>query len=235
MIRRWQPGEHMSQTSVAGPQRRKRGPGTMGSLERDTLRDRLVMLVAAALVTGLAVPLVTSYVQSHWARQQLLLEAELARQATLIADQDQLLKRVQNELFTFRMHIVKPAWYQYKDPDPARYQAALNDFAAAGWGFHANMHQELTNVRRLASNEAYRAFHRLYVDLTKLDTELVQLARRPTARPDEWQGLHAKANGALEDIQALVLLLAQDFTLKPFAEADLPRPSATGPATAAAP
>ncbi len=186
--------------------------------KKEGIREKLILLVATAALTGGAVPLIVNYMQVSWAAQQKLVEADLTRQQSLLKDQEELLKRVQKRLYDFHISIAKPAWYKYVDPNIEKYEEALADFDVVAWQFHSDMHQELTNVRRLAAMNTYREFENLVTQISALDNSLTALSVRTDTTSSDWEKLHLDANGFVYKIQDFIVHLAQDFALKSFDE-----------------
>jgi hypothetical protein len=181
--------------------------------KNEPFKEKVKFLFITAFVTSIAAPIITGLVQTSWTYQQKIAEAELSRQNSLLKDQDDLLKRIQEKLFDYRIKIVKPAWYKYKDENKKKYDDAFEEYDRAGWQFHGDMHQELTNVKRLASKEIYDMFNSLYQKFVELDNRLLWLSQRTDASKEEWRDLLNDANRVIDDIQNFIVKIADYFRL----------------------
>jgi hypothetical protein len=177
-------------------------------------REKIVLLLLTALLTGLLVPFINGTIAAQRARSDQREAAKLARQASVIRSQEEFLERLEKTVFEFHTRAAAVPWYKTQQPDPEKFNAAAEAYDAASWRFMSDMHALMSKGRRLTSDEAFRALQQHQQNWYEIDLAIVQLMRKD-ATEDEWRKMLGQVNAQALNGQALLRLLAADYKLVP--------------------
>jgi hypothetical protein len=161
-----------------------------------TLLDNLILLVAAALVTGLLVPFVSARMSERRVLQQRQAEEDLARDSKFIEAQTAFLDGLSTDLWRFAGKILAVSYYA---------MASRQQFAEAWRVYDESSFDELfvlrahvSRAQRLVSGEAQRQLAELHgwlfgtVDPRLTTKARASLADAPASGDLDWSGWHAR-------------------------------------------
>lgn len=183
--------------------------------------ESLALLVIAALLTGILVPLVKLVFDYTNFRKQKLFEDQLARQNNIIESQIKFLETISTLLWKFHALIAKVSYYQIHEPGNGNKNNDEAKSAAEQYEEHfwelviQNIQAEISKSRRLVSPSVYEHLKVLYTDvIIKIDKELVSLIEN-NASGEKWVNFHEdRLKGELvNEIDDTLHTLAEDMGL----------------------
>jgi hypothetical protein len=183
--------------------------------------ESLALLVIAALLTGILVPLVKLFFDFTNFRKQRLFEDRLARQNNIIESQIKFLETISTLLWEYHALIAKVSYYQIHEPENGNKNNDEANSAAEQYEEHfwelviQNIQAEISKSRRLVSPSVYKHLKVLYTDvIIKTDSELVSLIENNASR-EEWVDFHEdRLKGKLvSEIDDTLHMLAEDMDL----------------------
>jgi hypothetical protein len=178
--------------------------------------EKIVILSLTALLTGLIAPYVLKQVDEAKSVQQKIFEADLARQTKIIEAQSKLLDDMTENLWKWRYLSMKVAFYGGRDQDPS-YAAALKDYDLQIWDVLSTLRFQITQSRRLASEDAYKMLVALYDRIVDIDVQLTRIASGSPgpAQAEEFQKLNTLLRWEMtEKLDEVVDSLAKELRLK---------------------
>ncbi len=162
-----------------------------------TLIDNLILLGAAAVVTGLLVPVITARVSARRVAQQRVAEEDLARDSKFIEAQTEFLDGVSTELWRFAGKLLAVSYY--------RTEGSAEQFVDAWRRYDDSAFDELFGLRALVSrgqllvsDEAKQQLSDLHVWLFgDIDPHLTSAARSSPKELDQqaaqsWRQTHVR-------------------------------------------
>ncbi len=124
------------------------------ALTSESFVEAVLVLVIAAVLTGLLLPFVKARMDARKLREQQLFEARLARQNRILESQAALLESLAQTLWEFRMLMMEVAFHRVERPNE-RYQTALAAYEDKAWDLFAKFRTEISEARRLTSTETH--------------------------------------------------------------------------------
>jgi hypothetical protein len=163
------------------------------ALTSESFVEAVLVLVIAAVLTGLLVPFVKARMDERKLREQQLFEARLARQNRILESQAALLESLAQTLWELRMLMMEVAFHRVERPDE-RYQTALAAYEDKAWDLFAKFRTEISEARRLTSAKTHTNLRNLYYQtLIPLDQKLYELLRLDLAEEDGQRNASADA------------------------------------------
>jgi hypothetical protein len=175
--------------------------------------EKIAVLVATAVLTGVLVPLVKYHMDRNLFEQQTLFEVNLARQSELVQARAQFLKELVDPLRQFQLLALQVS---YDAGNKERLTASLEKYDEGSWE-HLKKIRALVGGSRWFTTEATQRRLTEFIDrwlLVDVDHQLMQLAR--TGEDADWQQFNRKLYvESREKTDALLVALAKDFGLSP--------------------
>jgi hypothetical protein len=183
--------------------------------EAMTLLENLILLLAAALVTGLLVPFIAARMNEQRVVRQRQAEEDIARDSKFIEAQTEFLDRVSTDLWRFAGKILAVSYYAGH---------SHQQFAEAWRLYDESSFDELFALRalvsrgqRLLSAQAQQQLSDLHLWLFgDVDPQFTTAARRSLAGEDErthgnWSAWHVRTMAELfTRIDAVLVTIADD-------------------------
>jgi hypothetical protein len=152
----------------------------MPDAERMTLLDNLILLAAAALVTGLLVPFVSARMNERRVIQQRQAEEDLARDSKFIEAQTAFLDGLSADLWRVAGSILSVSYYAMVSPQQFADAWRVYDESSFDELFAVRAH--VSRAQRLVSGEAQRQLAELHTWLFgTVDPRLTTMARASLA------------------------------------------------------
>lgn len=190
-------------------------PARLGeAVKSPSFIEKSLLLLATAALTGILVPEISSRMAHDRTKEQLNLEAGLARQDKIIEAQSALYDRVADLVWEFHLLNVNVSFRRFLD-DPAKYAEAVDRYAKESAGLLGRIRAEISKSRRLAGPAGYGLLLQLYEkELLPRDAILEALiAQKEPDRP-AWQTHHqAMLSTVLTAIDSTLEKLAAEMTL----------------------
>ncbi len=167
--------------------------------------EKLLLLLATAVLSGLLVPEISSRLADTRNKQQKLFEADIQRQRDIISAQSELLKNLAKQLWEFQLSNINVSFYRISGNEAAFGTAAAKYQARSG-ELLGQIRAELSNARRLTSPAMHDRLTQLYFQtILPADSGVEALiARGPAATRDEWLQQHKTsfetAQKAIDDV-----------------------------------
>lgn len=173
----------------------------------------LLLLVAAAL-TGLLVPIIKARIDNKSSQRQKLFEADLARQGDLMNYQTKLLDDLEEVLWEYQFLALEPTYYKERGNEKG-YEVAIQQYDQKAPILLGKIRIQISKVRRFASPETYQTFsHLYYQQLIPLDGWLIELFETGASSRGDWIAHHKFSYTVVGDeIDKALYLLAKDFGL----------------------
>lgn len=159
-----------------------------------TLRDNLILLAAAALVTGLLVPLVTARMNERRVVQQRQAEEDLARDSKFIEAQTEFLDRLSTDMWRFAGKILAVTYYAGQSRE--EFAEAWRLYEESSFDELFGLRAHVSRAQRLLSEDAEKQLSELHLWLFgEVDPPLTVAARRslsgqPEAVDSGWHHRH---------------------------------------------
>jgi hypothetical protein len=141
--------------------------------------EKLALLILAAGISGLVIPLILLLMSAHKAKEQKVHEAFLARQAKVIDAQSKFLDDLSQALWTWRYLTIRVTYYGASDHQQEMFVTAKNLYDEHIWEGINQVRNEVSRSRRLVSEAAYRRLLTLYSDMVELDQQLSLCCNQP--------------------------------------------------------
>jgi hypothetical protein len=192
-------------------------------------REKVILLLLTAFITGLLAPLILKIVDEMKARkqketddrrlrEQKLYEAALLRQNKIIDAQVQLLENLASLIWEYQLLAIEVSYF---DPIEQRdlYSDAAKEYDEKTGAIFAKIRAEISKALYLTSTETYDELKSLYYDeLLLLDTKLYRLMREQNAsemKISDWAKFNNETVFLLgEKIDLTLDNLAQELRLK---------------------
>ncbi|HET7459596.1 MAG TPA: hypothetical protein VFJ82_00045 [Longimicrobium sp.] len=187
----------------------------MGFLADPEFWEKVALLVAGAVLTGLLAPWIKARLDDGTARRKALEEARLARQAEVIASQIRLLEQFSTLAWKYLFSAFKVS-YGYAAPEPqAQQRAACDEFASASWQLLMELRSVLSLATRLASPQTQAVLRATYEWMVTFDQEIWHNVRPASQLSTaEWYAFHeARFTDGGERVDRAIEALARDLRL----------------------
>ena len=184
-------------------------------LKTPAFLEKLLLLLATALLSGLLVPEISARLADTRNKQQKLFEADIQRQRDIISAQSELLKNLAKQLWEFQLSNINVSFYKTSGNETA-FEAAAAKYQARSGELLGQIRAELSNARRLTSPAMHDRLTQLYFKtILPVDSGVEALiARGPAATRDDWLQQHTTSFGtAQKAIDDVLRDLAVEFNL----------------------
>jgi uncharacterized membrane-anchored protein YhcB (DUF1043 family) len=182
------------------------------TLKSQAFLEKLLLLLAAALLTGFLVPEVTARLAAARIKEQKSFEAELQRQRDVIAEQSRSLQTLSKALWTFVLLNIDVSFYKVQGNE-ASYLTAVGRYQSQSAQLLASIRTEMSNARRLTTPTMYERLSDLYYKtLIPIDGQLEALIQRGAAvDTTDW---HRQNAAAYQDAQKAIDDLLNDLAVE---------------------
>lgn len=177
--------------------------------------EKLLLLVATAVLTGLLVPELSARLAESRNREQKVFEAELQRQRDVISAQSELLRSLSKVVWEFQLMNIDVSFYKVNGNE-AQYTKAAARYQEQSAKLLGQIRAELSTARRLTSPAMHEKLRDLYFkNLLPIDVELELLIKRAsTTDLQAWNRQHQVSFGATQTaIEDTLNALAEEFQL----------------------
>ncbi len=184
-------------------------------LKNPAFIEKLLLLLATAVLSGLLVPEISSRLADTRNKQQKLFEADIQRQRDIITAQSELLKNLAKQLWEFQLSNINVSFYKIAGNEAA-FGTAVAKYQARSGELLGQIRAELSNARRLTSPAMHDRLTQLYFQtILPVDSGVEALiARSPAATRDAWLEQHQKSfETAQKAIDDVLKDLAVEFAL----------------------
>jgi hypothetical protein len=173
---------------------------------------KLLLLVAAAILTGLMVPWVKSRLDNAAAARKQILEAELSRQAEFLKGQIDLLTTFSDAVWAFLFDAFQVSYAEaWEDADIQ--DAAWNVYSPSSWTHLRGIRAIISKSKRLVRDECHRRLLETYAWLVDYDDQLAAFNVGQREK-HEWQEFHQRYfQEAAERIDDAISGLATELRL----------------------
>jgi hypothetical protein len=176
-------------------------------------QEKIAVLLATAVLTGVLVPLVKYHMDRNLFQQQTLFEVNLQRQTELVQARAQFLKELVEPLWQFQLLALQVS---YDANDKEKLAASLERYDTGSWEHIKKIRALVGGSRWFTTEETQRRLTD-FIDqwlLSDVDQRLMMLASR--GEPADWQRFNRQLyTESRERTDALLVALAQDFGLSP--------------------
>lgn len=176
-------------------------------------QEKIAVLLATAVLTGVLVPLVKYHMDRNLFEQQTLFEVNLARQAELVEARAQFLKELVEPLWQFQLLALQVS---YDASDSEKLAESLERYDEGSWE-HIKKIRALVGGSRWFTTEATQQRLTEFIDqwlLMDVDHQLMILARQ--GEQANWQEFNQRLyQESRIKTDALLVALAEDFDLSP--------------------
>jgi len=174
--------------------------------------EKAFLLLLTAGLSGLLIPLITSEVAHRNMKEQKQLEAELARQASVIESQVQLLETLADLMWEYQLLAIDVSYYRFAK-DENLYRAAAQKYDNRSAKLLSHIRAEISKSLRLASPQMYERLKELYnKEMLGLDLRLRNLME---GHKNDWSAFNQYAVWELsERVDNVLNDLAADLELK---------------------
>jgi len=163
-----------------------------------TLRDNLILLLAAALVTGLLVPFVSSRMNERRAVQRRQAEEALARDSKFIAAQADFLDRLSTDLWRVAGRLLAVSYYATQSSE--QFTEAWRRYEEVSFDELFGLRAHVSQAQRMVSDSGSKQLSDLHAWIIReLDPALTTKARSMSAEasPGDWSTFHTTTTGQL--------------------------------------
>ncbi len=182
-------------------------------LTRTSFLEKALLLVLAAALTGIIVPIVKYRMDQNKFQQQKIFEAEVARQAEIMQARAQFLRDLANPIWQYQLLALQVS---YDTNSEEAFSKALRTYNESSWAHLKRIRALVGGARWFTSDNTYQLLLN-FIDnwlIQEIDYKLMRLASK--GMQAEWR----KFNGWLyaesrHRTDALLVALAQDFGLSP--------------------
>ena len=140
----------------------------------ESLLEKVLLLVLTAILTGLLVPYINNKLADQRAVREKTEAADLARQASVLREQEQFLAQLERTIFDFHTKAAAVCWYRSQQPDEEKYAKSFAEYDTVSWKFMSDMHALLSKAKRLTSETAYATLEQHQRRWEALDLELTK-------------------------------------------------------------
>ncbi len=174
--------------------------------------EKALLLLLTAGLSGLLIPLITSEVAHRNMKEQKQLEAQLARQASVIEAQVQLLETLADLLWEYQLLAIDVSYYRFAK-DENLYRAAAKKYDNRSASLLSRIRAEISKSLRLSAPQMYERLKGLYnKELLGLDLRLRNLME---GHKNDWSAFNQYAVWELsETVDNVLNDLAADLELK---------------------
>jgi hypothetical protein len=183
-----------------------------------TFGQSVMLLVLTAVLTGLLVPIVKSFVDAGTLKRQKESDAERARQASVIDAQIQLLDELASVLWGHQKMLLRITYYATTG-NREKHDEAFRAYDDQSWDSLGSLLALISKTRWLASSEIQGRLEQLYLQLVgEVDGGILRLREADAGRDAmDTAGWRVMANlffGELRmEIEAVLTSLAQQLRL----------------------
>ncbi len=182
--------------------------------------ENAALLVIAAILTGILVPLVKAIMDQAKFKKQKLFEAALARQSGIITAQRDLLAELSELIWKYQFVQLEVSYDRTTEGED--YKEALDKYEAVSWDMLAKIRATIGKARWFTSDTTYETLTSFYKDwIISTDQKLMGLVLDEKTTDSEW-GKHHDWFYAESARRADTLMrqLAEDFGFHEISEAD---------------
>jgi hypothetical protein len=179
---------------------RRPAPNLTGDARTMTLRDNLILLGAAGLVTGLLVPFVSARMNDRRLARQREAEEDLARDSKFIEAQAEFLDGLSADLWRLAGKVLAVSYYALQSPQ--QFADAWRAYDDASFADLFTLRAHVSRGRRLLSAEAQQELAGLHHWLlADVDPGLTAMARRSLAgEPVDAGTWRARHTGTMDEL-----------------------------------
>ena len=184
----------------------------IGLIKSQAFLEKIVLLVAAAGLSGLLVPVITAKIANTRLQEQKLFEAELARQTKVIDAQVQLLEQLAELLWEYQLLAIDVSYYHFAK-DQNLYTTASKKYEEKAGTILCKIRAEISKSLRLTSPQMYQKLKNLYYkELLGLDLRVRNLV---DGHDNKWAEFNNYAVRELSEIVDIILNdLARELKLR---------------------
>jgi hypothetical protein len=185
--------------------------------------EKLLLLLATALLTGLVAPYVLKLVDQRRAGAQKALEAEITRQAKLIEAQATLLDELARLLWRYQLNAIEVSYYHGRT-NASLYATALAKYEGTAGDLLGQIRAEISRSLHLTSSAMYTRLKALYYEvLLLLDQRLRDLIEGAAAEADWMKFNHYAVDEVADQVDTTLNYLATELRLKAIAAPETTR------------
>lgn len=183
------------------------------AITNQTFLQSVLLLLLTAMLTGILVPLIKTYIDNKNFERQKRYEAELALESKKVEARSQLLEDLAQALWEYHNLCYEVVYYRIIFYDEARYKKAIDDFHEKCWLLYTKAKIEEAKARRLVSGTTHREIAEFVEYVYDRDTELATLIKE-NAGDAEWEKYRMVVRDEWqEDTKAVLGLLAAELKL----------------------
>jgi hypothetical protein len=183
------------------------------------LLENIILLVVAALLTGLAVPLIKARIDEESSRRHKILESDLARQQEVIDAQINFLSNFSELTWKMVFEVFKVSYAFAWETDSVQ-QKTYADYGPISWELLARIRAIISGGGRLAEPATATDLMKLYDWLIELDDLISIMADNELAKQhsedsrQQWEEFHqTKFAEAGSKIDGAISSLAKELRL----------------------
>ena len=165
-------------------------------MNSDSFKEKLLLLIIAAALTGLLAPILSSYIEHRRLQQQKLHEEDQARQTRIVQSQSDLLNKFSDLVIEYEFLAFEPVYYMTWS-DTQRFEATYKQYDERALGYFSKIRGEIYKSKRLVSDTTYKMMLDILEELQSLDLRLVQLAKR-NGDLDAWKKFEVELRELME-------------------------------------
>jgi hypothetical protein len=154
-------------------------------LLKSSLAEKLILLLAAAGVTGLLVPEISSQLSEQRFREQKIFEAELQRQRDVLSAQSGLLRELSKLLWEFILNNIGVSYYSQWE-DLSQYDKAVAKYHDRTGDIVGQIRAQMSVARPLVKDHTYKKLEQLYFETILLTDLTLELTINVQKDPDSF-------------------------------------------------
>ena len=193
-------------------------------IAKNNLAQNLLVILVTALVTGLAVPRVKANMDLRYFREQKKHEAELARQAKLIDQQTEFLKKFINVLWRFHFAMVKATYARANNATEEEFKSIWDEYGKESWAILQECRRIISVSVYLVTDDRFKKLLDLYKTLVTKDVHLVYKVEGGQGMShSEWRDFHHELFFYFsEELDNEIASLAREMGLRAGAPSGVP-------------
>lgn len=184
--------------------------------------QKLVLLVATAVISGFLVPFILKQVEEKRSIEQRRREARIARQKTLIDAQSELLESISLAIWKWRYAFMRVTYYGGQDSQE-QCDTSWQSYCDNVWELLNNIRYQVSRSKWLVSDRQFEKLLDFYCLIIKLDKRLFSIRSMsdPVTRAMELSDLNYQIYSEISaSIDELISHLANELKLSAEAQID---------------
>ena len=201
--------------------------GLLGLLERaagSTLAQSIIVVVATALITGFAVPVIKARMDMRFFSEQKAHEARLARQAEIIKEQTEFLRKFVEVVWHLHFAMIQVSYAKVTCAPESKFATLWDGYDEKSWACLNDLRRTISSGIHLLSVQRFEHLLKFYAELLAEDETLSVEVRRKDMKHQDWVRSHMHL---LDEVSATIdvqiAALAEDLQLR-FIPSQVPGP-----------